>query len=159
MFVRHHLELSVQAWSPWYAKDVELLEGVQRRMVNQVVGLKSPTYEGKLSELGLTTLEERRSRGDMIQVWKYLHGQNPGGDQLFSRVNEQAARASRHTSKVWNIDRIDWKLETRKNSFTVRSVNRWNNLPHHVQSAEDLNTFKNRYDKFMCCDGHSSSLK
>ena len=30
--------------------------------------------EEKLREVGLTSLEERRKRGDMIQVWKILHG-------------------------------------------------------------------------------------
>ena len=72
-YVRHHMELSVQACSPWYLKDIELLEQVQRRAVKMVYGLRATTYEGKLKELGLTTLAARRERGDMIQVWKYVH--------------------------------------------------------------------------------------
>ena len=38
-------------------------------------GLSGSTYEEKLREVGLTSLEERRKKGDMIQVWKILHGQ------------------------------------------------------------------------------------
>ena len=37
-------------------------------------GLSGSTYEEKLREVGLNSLEERRKRGDIIQVWKILHG-------------------------------------------------------------------------------------
>ena len=147
-YVRHHLELSVQSWSPWYAKDINLLEKVQQRAVGMVVGLKSKSYEGKLKELGLPSLYDRRLRGDMIQVWKYLHGHNPGGDKLFKMASDQS-RYSRHTSKIWNISRTESKLEVRKNFFVCRCVDKWNSLPHKVQGAEDLNAFKNAYDKFI----------
>ena len=39
-------------------------------------GLSGSTYEQKLKEVGLIPLENRRKRGDMIQVWKILHGHN-----------------------------------------------------------------------------------
>ena len=144
-YVRHHLEFSVQAWSPWYVKDVDLLEGVQKRAVNMIVGLRSSTYEGKLREVGLTTLRERRVRGDMIQVWKYLHKHNPGGDKLFKMANAQHSRLSRYTYKPWNISRVIAKLEVRRNFFTSRVADKWNSL----QDAVDLNTFKNNYDAFQ----------
>ena len=83
-----------------------------------VVGLKSNTYEQKLKELDLTSLQERRMRGDMIQVWKYLHRQNCGGNELFKMANEQHVRSSRHISKSLNICRTDGRLEVRKNFFT-----------------------------------------
>jgi len=36
--------LEVQAWSPWLMGDIKLLESVQRRAVNMVVGLQGLTY-------------------------------------------------------------------------------------------------------------------
>jgi len=42
-------------------------------------GLSGSTYEEKLREVGLTSLENRRKRGDMIQVWKILHGHESCG--------------------------------------------------------------------------------
>ena len=39
-----------------------------------VAGLKGRTYEQKLVEVGLTTLEERKVRGDMIQTFRILNG-------------------------------------------------------------------------------------
>jgi hypothetical protein len=41
---------------------------VQKRAVRQVSGLTSTTYEDKLLELGLPTLEERRQEADMCNV-------------------------------------------------------------------------------------------
>ena len=38
--------------------------------------------------------------------------------------------------------------DLRKYSFTVRIVNLWNSLPENVISANTVNTFKNRLDKF-----------
>ena len=148
-YVRQHLESAVQAWSPWYRKDIELLERVQKRVVDMVVGLRSREYGDKLRELKLTTLHERRIRGDMIQTWKYLHRQNPGAENLFNMSGDQHERFSRHTSKPWNISRPNARLEVRRNFFTVRCVDRWNSLPHDVQKLDDLNEFKNAYDRFL----------
>ena len=55
-------------------KDKEILEKVQKRAISMTSGLSGSTYEEKRREVGLTSLEERRKRGDMIQVWKILHG-------------------------------------------------------------------------------------
>ena len=141
-YVRHHLEVAVQSWSPWYAKDINLLEQVQKRAVNMVTGLKAKTYEDKLIELGLTSLEERRKRGDIIQMWKYVHE----GSHLVRLASGQHARLSRHTAKPLNICRVEANKDVRKNFFTVRAVVLWNNLPHVIQAEEDLKEFKRLLD-------------
>ena len=65
-YVRPHLEFSTQAWSPWYEEDKSCLEKVQQRAIKMVSGLRARTYEEHLSELGLSTLEERRHQADMV---------------------------------------------------------------------------------------------
>ena len=36
--------------------------------------LPGSNYEEKVKEVGVISLDNRRKRGDMIQVWKILHG-------------------------------------------------------------------------------------
>ena len=73
-YVRPHLEFAVAAWSPWLEADKAVLEKVQRRAITMISGLRNGTYEEKLLELGITTLEERRHQSDMLQTFKILHG-------------------------------------------------------------------------------------
>ena len=42
-------------------------------------------------------------------------------------------------------------LDLRKNFFSQRLVNTWNNLPRAVVDAVSVNSFKNRLDEFDKC--------
>jgi len=72
--VRPHLEYSVSAWSPYYEKDKILLERIQHRFTRMIPGYKNLPYEERLRKLDSWTLEERRNRGDLLQVFKMYKG-------------------------------------------------------------------------------------
>ena len=87
--VRPHLEYCIQAWNPYLRKDVDMLEKIQRRATKLIPGLRDLTYEERLNECGLTTLETRRLRGDQIEVFKILNGyENIDSNIFFSKLRK-----------------------------------------------------------------------
>ena len=72
--VRPHLEYCVQAWCPYLTQDIEMLKKVQYRATKMVYGLSDLTYEQRLRRLGITTLETRRLRGDLIEAFRIIKG-------------------------------------------------------------------------------------
>ena len=149
-YVRPHLEYAVQAWSPWNIGDKELLESVQKRAVGMISNLRGRTYQERLAELGETTLETRRQRGDMIQTYRILSGKDKVSYSTWFTLAEQAPAIdivrTRSETGYRNIKKIEAKGEVRRNSFAPRVVDPWNSLPNKVKEAPTVNTFKNMYD-------------
>ncbi|KAJ8047901.1 hypothetical protein HOLleu_00012 [Holothuria leucospilota] len=143
--VRPHLDYAAQAWSPFYEKDKLLLEQVQRRATRLIPEVRHLPYHVRLKHLGLTTLELRRIRGDMLQVYKFLSERNPLSSCNYLKV-QCNSRVRGHCKKlVKNFARLD----IRKFSFSHRVVNEWNSLPEWVVNSTSVHCFKVNIDKFF----------
>ena len=71
-----------------------MLEKVQHRFTRMFPHLKNLPYEDRLSELGLWSLEERRNRADIIEVFKMVKQLSsvPCRSQFFKRAEDSVTR-------------------------------------------------------------------
>ena len=116
-------------------------------------GLFGSTYEEKLKEVSLISLENRRKRGDLIQVWKILHGHDHvDKNKWFSSAyvpEEGRGIQTRQSSDPLNLKVPAVKTEIYRNFFSTRCVNMWNEIPQEVKNAKNLNSFKNKLDEWL----------
>ena len=150
IYVRPILEYCVQAWNPWMSKDVKVIESIQKRAVRMTSGLESKEYEGRLKEVKMSSLAERRERGDLIQTWKILNKYDRVEEnRWFERVNTEREVTTRLTSCKQNLKLNSCNLDIRKYFFSQRVINMWNSLPDDVKESTTLNMFKNKLDDVL----------
>ena len=141
--VRPHLEYGNIIWGPFNKGDQKLVERVQRRATKMVDSIRQLSYPERLRQLGLPSLHYRRRRGDMIAVYQVLHGgMDIPPDLLLARNDSGRTRGHQ-----WKLNKPRATTLTRRNSFSVRTINDWNALPASVVSSESLNVFKARLDR------------
>ena len=149
-FVRCHLEFAVTAWSPWTAGDRDTLETVQIKAINLITRLKGKTYMEKLQELGIQSLEQRRFRFDLIQTYQILRGYDKVKKGTWSTlVGSDVTRQTRNTSYKDNLVPKHSRTDLRRNFYSNRVVNLWNNLPTEMKDAKSLNIFKSLLDAHL----------
>ena len=54
--------------------DIDMLKAVQRRATKMIPSLRNLSYEERLKRLSMFSLRCRRLGGDMIEVFKMIHG-------------------------------------------------------------------------------------
>ena len=93
------------------------MEKVQRRATKMVDGLRNLPYELRLQRLKLTTLEKRRQRGDLIEVYKILTGKENVNPDCFFTLDKQVYNTRGHELKLYTRSSRS-RLDLRKNFFS-----------------------------------------
>ena len=118
---------------------------IQRTATKMVPELKDLTYEERLTELELPTLQERRERGDLITLYRIMSGIDKIDNEELVIENEAASRTRGHSRKIRKSQCVG---DTRKYSFPHRVVDVWNGLSEEVVTATSVHNFKERLDKW-----------
>ena len=140
--IRPLLEYGNTVRKPYYKKDSEALEKVQRRATKLVPRIKDLPYLSRLKVLQLPTLIYRRRRADMLQVYRILTGMDKVEVSRFFKLEGDGNRRG-HRYKLFK-PRVESKVKS--NSLSIRVINDWNVLSDEVVSAETINQFKSRLE-------------
>ena len=141
--IRPIIEYASSVYSPILMRDINKIESIQRRATKMVVGLSNKSYEQRLKALDLPALRFRRARGDMINVYKYLHQDYKVDTTDLLPLNPD----SRTRGHYLKIQGHQCNTRSRLHFFSQRIVNKWNNLKTETISAPTVDSFKNRLDK------------
>ena len=145
--IRPILEYGNPVWHPSLKKHISLIEGVQTRFTKKIIGQSDFSYEERLENLKLPSLEYRRLRGDMIEVYKILH-------QIYDPCTTkplltQVSQGEITRGHEYKLTIFFTKTRLYQTFFTNRIINCWNKLPSEIVSASSLNAFKNQIDKHL----------
>ena len=140
--IRPHLEYGQLIWFPRLIRQSKKLEDVQRRATKLVPHLSNLPYADRLKILKLPTLKYRRTRGDMISVFKILSGKELDSCHLLPLQNSKYSTRG-HDKK---LQKNRYNCELRKFSISLRVTNTWNSLNHITTNAKSTNEFKKLLD-------------
>ena len=86
--IRPHIDHGMLACPPGNMAEKRLLEQVQDKATAMVWGMRHENAERRRQMLGLMTLDQRRERGDLIEVYKILEGHTRIDPAVFWEVRE-----------------------------------------------------------------------
>ena len=120
---------------------------MQRQYTRLIEGVGILPYRERLEKLRLTTLLERRMRGDIIETFKILSGLANYGSQLFN-----ISRSG------YKLKYVSQKGKINEDFLPNRVVNYWNKISDHVKDAQSIESFKNRLEIFKSRNFGTKSL-
>ena len=167
--VRSHLEYCCPLWNPTKLSDIRLLEEVQRTFTSKISGMQHLDYWTRLKRLGLMSLQRRRERYIIIQMWKILNLKAPNDVAIqFTTPNRRGIQAKippiNRNSSLRNQTRYD-------KSFSVLGPRLWNILPSEITLIVDSLVFKSKLTKYFlsfpdeppvtgyCCSNDNSIIE
>ena len=148
-YVRPTLEYASSCWSPYLAKDIKIVESVQRSFTKRIPELArlNLSYIDRLNKLNLERLDMRRLHHDLILAYKLMYGHldvDPNSLLLFHPQAYNNYVGPLTATKVLRLRKPNFKLHCRRNFFGIRVVDLWNELPNDVKLSKSTKEFKSK---------------
>jgi hypothetical protein len=142
-YIRPHLEYCIQAWRPFYRKSTTILESTFRHFTKRCRSLSKQPYPERLRLLGLTSMQTRFDRGDLLLAFKIIRGFDLLTPDLFFPM----APSNKTRGHDLKIQLQPFRTNLRKGTFSQRVALKWNNLEQNIVSSTSINDFKARFDR------------
>ena len=110
--------------------------------------LKNTPYGNRLKELKLWSLEDRRTRADLIEVFKITHGLSSLSLDIFFVLDTE----SRTRGHPWKLKKRRINTDLRQHFFSERIINCWNKLDSATVCVTTVNSFKDRLQRLWMKD-------
>ena len=145
--IRSRLEYSSAVWNPLKQADIATLESVQRNFTSRIAGIKELSYYDRLKKLNILSLQRRRERFIIIQMFKIINKLTPNYLEFELYKNE------RRGLKV-KVPPLNRKASQRARSlydasFGVVGPKLWNTLPKELTLIKKKNPFKAELSKYL----------
>jgi len=120
-----------------------MLKKVQYWFTRTVPGMKELPYKDRLKKLGLWTLEERRNRADLLEMFKTSIGKSEFRVTLWKKYFLSSTRD--HSTK---LVKHQCNLDFRKHFLSERVIDHWNQLSEDCVSCDTVNKFKGKLGRW-----------
>ena len=113
-------------------------------MTKMIRGLEEDEYDQRMTKTKLMSLEMRRLRSDLIEVFKSMHNLEGLRPEDFFQIRNSGLQGHAYT-----IFKQHSRLNCCKYFFSQRAVEEWNKLPTAAVNAEMINGFKTQVDPLI----------
>ena len=128
------------------------IENLQKRALRFLYDDFEASYEDLLSKRRKSKMNVRRFRTLCVEIYKTLNDLNPSFMNNIFKLKTNS-REVRDKCKL-NLDIPKWNQRTFGHKrIRVLGPKIWDNLPYHVKSSDNLDTFKNLlkdWDRSLC---------
>ena len=157
------MDYGSQLSSPYLTKHINMIEKTQRSFTRYISGMQDLSYPERLAVLKLYSLQRRRERYIIIDVWKILECQVPNfSPPIRSRTSDRRGRTC--IASHVGVGRLGMLAY---NSLRWRAIRMFNQLPLSLRNTTvcSVYSFKKKLDLYLstvpdipCRLGFSNSL-
>ena len=139
--VRSTLEYAATIWDPYYVRDIDSLEQVQRRAARFTTGDYHTTSSvtAMLAELGWKRLEDRRKDLRLALLYKIVHGHVAVPVDALNLEPPDPRTRKKHK---YTYKHLTPHTDPYKHFFLCRTIPEWNSLPARAVEATSVESFK-----------------